>query len=76
VNDGNDYAVLCEQGDLISVPAQVKHWFDMGEFPGFKCIRLFTRPEGWAAKFTGTEIARKFLGLEQFLQEYAANSPV
>lgn len=58
------YSVLCEQGDLISVPANTPHWFDMGPNPSFKCIRLFTTPEGWVANFTGSRIARRFPRLE------------
>jgi 1,2-dihydroxy-3-keto-5-methylthiopentene dioxygenase len=54
------YAVLCEQGDLISVPAGTPHWFDMGPRPDFKCIRLFTTPDGWAADYTGDAIADRF----------------
>lgn len=54
---GKVYGVLCEKGDLISVPANTPHWFDMGENPHFKCIRLFTTPEGWVAEFTGDKIA-------------------
>lgn len=61
------YAVLCEQGDLISVPANTPHWFDMGENPAFKCIRLFTTEEGWVAKFTGDPIAGRFPTLDQYL---------
>lgn len=61
------YAVLCEQGDLISVPANTTHWFDMGENPQFKCIRLFTTPEGWVAKFTGSDIALSFPTLDQYV---------
>ena len=53
------YAVLCEQGDLISVPADTTHWFDMGENPAFKCIRFFTQPDGWVGDFTGSDIATK-----------------
>lgn len=60
------YGVMCEQGDLISVPANTKHWFDMGEAPSFKCIRLFTSSEGWVAEYTGDEIATKFASFEQF----------
>ena len=52
--------VLCEKGDLISVPANTRHWFDMGPEPDFKCIRLFTNPEGWVAQFTGDAIADRF----------------
>ncbi len=58
------YGVRCEQGDLISVPANTPHWFDMGPNPAFKCIRLFTTPEGWVAKFTGNPIASRFPALD------------
>jgi 1,2-dihydroxy-3-keto-5-methylthiopentene dioxygenase len=61
------YAVLCEQGDLISVPANTTHWFDMGENPDFKCIRLFTNEDGWVAEFTGDPIAERFPTLDQYL---------
>lgn len=60
------YGVMCERGDLISVPANVKHWFDMGEAPSFKCIRLFTTPEGWVANYTGDTISSLFPSYEQF----------
>lgn len=61
------YAVLCEQGDLISVPANTTHWFDMGENPAFKCIRLFTTEDGWVAEFTGNPIAERFPTLDYYL---------
>jgi len=66
------YAVLCEQGDLISVPAHTRHWFDMGAEPELKCIRLFTTPEGWVAQYTGDKIAASFPGMEQFLASHSA----
>ncbi|MCY1339792.1 Acireductone dioxygenase [compost metagenome] len=62
--DDHVYAVLCEKNDLISVPAGTRHWFDMGERPYFVAIRLFNNPEGWVAKFTGEDIARRFPLLE------------
>ena len=52
--------VECCQQDLISVPANTPHWFDMGAEPNFTAIRLFNSPEGWVAKFTGNEIALRF----------------
>ncbi|MGR9013700.1 MAG: 1,2-dihydroxy-3-keto-5-methylthiopentene dioxygenase [Gammaproteobacteria bacterium] len=67
--EGKVYAVLCEQGDLISVPANTAHWFDMGENPCFKCIRLFTAPDGWVADFTGSDIAKSFPTFEQYVAE-------
>jgi 1,2-dihydroxy-3-keto-5-methylthiopentene dioxygenase len=69
--DEKVYAVLCERGDLISVPAGVKHWFDMGANPDLKCIRLFTTPEGWVADFTGSAIAEQFPKIEQFVEARA-----
>ena len=58
------YSMLCEKDDLISVPANTRHWFDMGPNPSFTAIRLFNNPEGWVANFTGDGIARRFPLLE------------
>ncbi len=66
--DAEVYAVLCEAGDLISVPAGIKHWFDLGERPKLKVIRLFTTPEGWVAHYTGSDIADRFPKLEEYLK--------
>jgi len=52
--------VLCEAGDLLSVPAGTRHWFDMGSAPSFCAIRFFQNPDGWVGKFTGDPIARGF----------------
>jgi 1,2-dihydroxy-3-keto-5-methylthiopentene dioxygenase len=57
---GRVHLVLCETGDLINVPAGIRHWFDMGPAPHFTAIRLFTNPEGWIARFTGDPIADAF----------------
>ncbi|MBO9712791.1 acireductone dioxygenase [Sphingomonas sp.] len=59
-DEGRVYAVLCEEGDLISVPAGMRHWFDMGPSPRFTAIRLFTNADGWIANFTGDAIADRF----------------
>ena len=58
--DGKVYEVLCETGDLISVPDSTTHWFDMGPEPSFVAIRFFTEPDGWVGHFTGTDIAKQF----------------
>lgn len=58
--DGRVYEVLCEKGDLISVPDGTTHWFDMGPEPRFVAIRFFTDPEGWVGHFTGSDIATRF----------------
>ena len=62
--DGRVYSMLCEKDDLISVPANTKHWFDMGPNPTFTAIRLFNNPDGWVANFTGDDIAGGFPLLE------------
>lgn len=58
------YQTVCVKGDLISVPAGTKHWFDMGPDPEFTAIRLFTNPDGWVANFTGDPIASAFPKLD------------
>ena len=58
------YEVLCQKGDLISVPANTPHWFDMGPKPRFVAIRFFNNPEGWVANYTGSAIAESFSRLE------------
>lgn len=58
--DDKVYEVLCERGDLIGVPDNTRHWFDMSERPYFIAIRLFTNKEGWVANFTGSDIAEGF----------------
>lgn len=47
------FALLCEAGDWIVVPAGVRHFFDAGEQPDFDALRLFSVPQGWEAEFTG-----------------------
>jgi 1,2-dihydroxy-3-keto-5-methylthiopentene dioxygenase len=37
---GTVWDARCEQGDLISVPANTRHWFDAGERPDFCAARL------------------------------------
>jgi 1,2-dihydroxy-3-keto-5-methylthiopentene dioxygenase len=53
-------SVLCTAGDLINVPAQTRHWFDLGPEPHVKAIRIFTNPEGWVAQYTGSGIDERY----------------
>lgn len=66
------YALLCEAGDLISVPANMPHWFDMGSQPFLSCIRLFTDESGWVAQYTKNEIANQYPTLDSFLTPAAS----
>ena len=65
---GKIYCVLCEKEDLISVPANTTHWFDMGTAPSFKAIRLFTTENGWVAEFTGSDISTKFPTFDDYVK--------
>lgn len=58
--NGHVYDALCEQGDLIFVPAGIKHWFDAGLAPDFTALRVFTDVSGWVAHFTGDDISSRF----------------
>jgi 1,2-dihydroxy-3-keto-5-methylthiopentene dioxygenase len=60
------YLLLCEKGDLISVPAEINHWFDMGDNPDFKLIRFFPTEDGWVADKTGSDIASRLPSMDAF----------
>ena len=65
--DGKVHAVLCEGGDLLSVPAMTTHWFDMGTRPDFVSIRFFHDEDGWVGDFTGSDIAENFPGFDELM---------
>lgn len=60
-------AVVCEPGDLLSVPAGTPHWFDMGERPDFVAIRFFEEADGWIGDFTGDLIGQRFPTLDELV---------
>jgi 1,2-dihydroxy-3-keto-5-methylthiopentene dioxygenase len=60
-------AVVCEGGDLLSVPAGTRHWFDMGVRPDFAAIRFFEEKDGWIGDFTGDLIGERFPTLDQLV---------
>ena len=57
---GKVFGVLCTAGDLLSVPANTTHWFDMGTAPDFTAVRFFHTDDGWVGNFTGSEISASF----------------
>ena len=55
------FNLLCERGDLISVPAGTKHWFDAGEtHPFVKAIRIFIDMSGWIPQYTESSLEEQF----------------
>jgi 1,2-dihydroxy-3-keto-5-methylthiopentene dioxygenase len=56
------FNVLCQAGDLISVPAGTKHWFDAGvSNPFVKAIRVFIDTTGWVPEYTYSKIEQQYL---------------
>lgn len=55
------FNVMCEAGDLISVPANTRHWFDAGkENPSVKAIRIFVDQAGWVPHYTESGIDKSY----------------
>jgi 1,2-dihydroxy-3-keto-5-methylthiopentene dioxygenase len=55
------FNLLCEKGDLISVPEGTKHWFDAGENnPFVKAIRIFIDMSGWQPNYTESLLEQRF----------------
>jgi 1,2-dihydroxy-3-keto-5-methylthiopentene dioxygenase len=69
--DGRVHVVCCEAGDLLSVPAGTRHWFDMGTNPSFVAIRFFREPEGWVGNFTQDDIATRFPAFDDLVAPVA-----
>lgn len=65
--DGQVLAVVCEAGDLLSVPEGTAHWFDMGSRPDFVAVRFFQEDDGWVGDFTGAKISARFPTLDELL---------
>ena len=67
LDNGTDpvFCLICEKGDLISVPAGTKHWFDFGPRQFVKCIRVFIEVSGWTPHYTqsGLDAPYNALGL-------------
>jgi 1,2-dihydroxy-3-keto-5-methylthiopentene dioxygenase len=58
--DDDVFVLLCERGDLISVPANTKHWFDLGDPPKVCAIRIFTDQAGWVPQYTNSGIDQRY----------------
>ncbi|MEO1435089.1 MAG: cupin [Bacteroidota bacterium] len=64
-NEQPVFCVICQKGDLISVPANTKHWFDFGPKTFVKAIRVFIDQSGWVPNYTESGVDGKYneLGL-------------
>ncbi len=63
LENGEDvFCVTCQAGDLISVPANTKHWFDLGPKNRVKAIRVFIDQSGWVSHYTESGVDAKYNG--------------
>ncbi len=53
-------AIEVEAGDLIRVPKQTWHWFDLCTDRTIRAIRLFKDPAGWVPNYTASGIDRDY----------------
>ena len=61
LENGEIFNVLCEKGDLISVPEGTKHWFDAGaKNPFVKAIRIFIDMTGWTPVYTDSKVEQRY----------------
>lgn len=59
------FNLCCQKGDLISVPANTKHWFDAGvQAPFVKAIRIFIDMSGWIPHYTASRLEQQFMGFK------------
>jgi 1,2-dihydroxy-3-keto-5-methylthiopentene dioxygenase len=58
------YQLLCERGDLLVIPAGIRHWLDLGAQDNCMMIRLRGSAEGERVELSGEPIAAAFARLE------------
>ena len=54
------FSVRCTAGDLLTVPAHTKHWFELGPDPRVCAIRIFTDQAGWVPHYTHSGIEQRY----------------
>lgn len=54
------FAVQVESGDLLNVPRDTRHWFDLCEDRQIRCIRLFQDKSGWTPHYIDGGIHEKY----------------
>ncbi len=59
-DNGPVFGLQLEKGDLINVPAGIKHWFDLCSEKCIRAIRLFLDPSGWVPHYTESGLHEKY----------------
>lgn len=69
LGNGEDvFCVTCHAGDLLSVPANTKHWFDLGPKNTVKAIRVFIDQSGWVPHYTESGVDAIYNGTAPLTQ--------
>ena len=58
--NGPVFAIQVESGDLINVPKDTQHWFDLCSDKTIRCIRLFLDPSGWAPHYVEQSVHENY----------------
>lgn len=58
--NGEVVSIVMEAGDLIRVPRDTRHWFDLCADRTIRAIRLFQDPAGWTPYYTGSSLEAKY----------------
>ena len=79
-NDGPVFAIQVESGDLITVPAGTRHWFDLCADKTIRCIRLFLDPSGWSPHYVDDGVHENYepvcWGPNYISEEHARADPI
>lgn len=59
-SEGPTFAIQVESGDLINVPRDTRHWFDLCTTRNIRCIRLFEDASGWTPHYVDDPINEQF----------------
>ncbi len=57
---GPIFGIEMEAGDLINVPRDTQHWFDLCKDRTIRAIRLFQDPSGWTPHYTNTDLHEQY----------------
>ncbi|MBI1247136.1 cupin domain-containing protein [bacterium] len=58
--NGPVFAVQVETGDLINVPRDTQHWFNLCSDRHIRCIRLFEDASGWTPHYIDEGVHEKY----------------
>lgn len=72
---GPVFSVTVESGDLINVPRDTKHWFNLCEDHSIRCIRLFEDPSGWTPHYIDDNIDGQYAPLCMGPRNLSAEQP-